>query len=324
VRPGALNVRPSAAPALLQAAILAALALVILSLPAPAQPQNPFSLGGLEGAGTRPAGGLTGFVLAQQAEFSRAMTAAARAIRTDWTAVAGLLGVAFAYGVFHAAGPGHGKAIVASYVIANEAQLRRGALVATAAALLQGAVAVALVALLALVLGSTSQTLTGAINTIELASYAAIAGFGAWLLVRKLRGLAMLWRGEAVAACDHFHMPEPGAVSRWNLRDATAAVFAAGLRPCSGAVLILVFTLAQGVFWAGILAVAAMSAGTALTTSGIAAMAVYAKALSVRLASGRGTAGIWLVAIIEILAASGVLMLGLVLTFGLWRSIGGA
>jgi ABC-type nickel/cobalt efflux system permease component RcnA len=304
------------------AALAASVALLID--PAGAQPQNPFSLGGLEGAGGRPPSGIAGFILAKQAEFSRTMTAAARAVRADWTALLSLLGIAFAYGVFHAAGPGHGKAIVASYIIANEAQLRRGAAVAAAAAALQGLVAVALVAVVAMILGGTRLTLSSAVNLIELGCYAAIAAFGAWLLQRKLRGLVALARGGVPAACDHFHMPDPGRVARWSLRDAGAAVFAAGVRPCTGAILILVFTLSQGILWAGIAAVAAMAVGVAATTSAIAAMAVYFKAFAVRMASGGSVRGVWIVAILETLAAAAVTVLGLLLAFGLWTSVGGA
>ncbi len=307
-------------------ALSIALLMVLLAVPAVAfaQPQNPFSMGGLEGAGGRPTSGLAGWILTQQAEFNRAMTAAARAIRTDTSALTGLIGLAFAYGVFHAAGPGHGKAIVASYVIANEAQLRRGAAIATAAALLQGVVAIVLVGVIALAIGGTRTAMTRSVNAIELASYAAIAGFGLWLLFRKLRGLAALWRGDDGEACNHFHMPEPGAVSRWSLRDAAAAVFAAGVRPCTGAVLILIFTLSQGILWAGVLATLAMAAGVAATTSGIAAMAVYFKKLSVRLATGRGGFGLWAIAILETLAAVAVTALGFLLLFGLWSGVGGA
>ncbi len=305
------------------ALVLLALALLV-ALPALAQPQNPFSLGGVEGAGGRPGSGLAGWILAMQAEFSRSMTAAARAIRTDWTALWGLMGIAFAYGVFHAAGPGHGKAIVASYVIANEAELKRGAGVAAAAAILQGLVAICLVGVVAILLSATRQTMTAAVNAIELASYAAIALFGALLLLRKLRGLRALWRGDEAEACRHIHMPGPSEVRGWSLRDAAAAVVAAGARPCSGAILILIFTLSQGILWAGIAAVAAMSAGVALTTSAIAAVAVYFKALAVRMASGGSGAGVWIVALLEIAAAAAVLALGLLLAFGLWRGVGGA
>ncbi len=303
--------------------VLWAVAFALIALPALAQGPNPFAVGGLEGAGGAPSSGFSGWILAKQAEFSRAMTAAARAVRSDTSALMTLLGFAFAYGVFHAAGPGHGKAIVASYIVANEAELKRGAAIATAAAALQGLVAVALVAAIAIILGATRRQLTSAVNFVELASYAAISVFGAWLLVRKGRGLLALLRGDAGMACNHFHMPQPRTVASWSLRDAAAATVAAGIRPCTGAILILVFTLSQGIFWAGIAAVAAMAAGVAVTTSGIAAVAVYFKAFAVRLAAG-GERGIWIVALIEMLAAIAVLAFGLLLLFGLWTSIGGA
>jgi nickel/cobalt transporter (NicO) family protein len=302
------------------------MAITLLSLSALAQPQNPFSLGGLEGAGGRPASGVAAWLLAQQADFTRAMTAAARSVKTDWTALGSLAGLAFAYGVFHAAGPGHGKAIVASYVVANENALRRGALIAVLAAVLQGVVAIGLVGIIAIALGGTRQMMTSAVNWIETLSYAGIAAFGLWLLLRKLAGLRALWTGKAgaLAGHEHFHLPGPDQVMRWSVRDAAAAILAAGLRPCSGAILILVFTLSQGILWAGAAAVAAMSVGTALTTAGVAAFAVYFKGAAVRLASGRGAAALWLLRGLEVLAALAVTLLGIALLTGHWDSVGGA
>jgi nickel/cobalt transporter (NicO) family protein len=287
-----------------------------------AQP-NPFSLGGLEGAGGQPSNSLVAWILAKQAEFSRAMTVAARAIRAgEPGALASLLSLAFAYGVFHAAGPGHGKAIVASYVVANENALRRGTAIASLAALLQGVVAILLVGLIAVVLIGTRQMMTAAVNLVELVSYAAIALFGAWLALRKARGLwyGLKGGGAGAIACDHMHMPDPEQVTRWSLRDAAAAVIAAGVRPCSGAILILVFTLSQSIYWAGMLAVAAMAVGVALTTSGVAAVAVFFKAFAVRMASGRGMATMVVVRLLEISAALAVTALGVLLFLGLWRA----
>jgi len=305
-------------------AALLILVALLLAFPALAQPQNPFSLGGLEGAGGRPTSGVAAWILAKQAEFTRAMTVAARAAGRDAGAFWSLVGLGFAYGVFHAAGPGHGKAIVASYVVANENALKRGAAIAALAAALQGLVAVALVGVVAIVLGGARRMMVDAVNWIETLSYAGIALFGLWLLAKKLRGLLALWRRDRMPAHDHFHMPGPKEVLAWSRRDAAAAVLAAGLRPCSGAILILVFTLSQGVLWAGAAAVAAMSAGTALTTAAIAALAVYFKALAVRLASGRGVAALWVARSLEVVAALAVALLGLALLTGHWASVGGA
>jgi ABC-type nickel/cobalt efflux system permease component RcnA len=287
-------------------------------------PQNPFSLGGLEGAGGRPQSGVAGYILCKQAEFTRAMTAAARAVNTDASALWTLVGIAFAYGVFHAAGPGHGKAIVASYVVANESALKRGVMVATAAAIVQGVVAVALVGVVAILIGGTRRTLTAGVNWIELASYAAIAAFGLWLLARKARALWRAIADKPDEACDHVHLPGPDTLARAGLKEGAAAALAAGIRPCSGAILILVFTLAQGAFWAGALAVAAMAVGVAFTTSAIAAAAVYAKGLALGLASGRGRTGEIAMRLVEVLAALAVTLLGLALVSGQWANVGGA
>jgi nickel/cobalt transporter (NicO) family protein len=300
-------------------------ALLMAMLPAFAQSaQNPFSLGGMEGLGARPTSGFSAFILAKQAEFTRAMTASAKAMGTNPSAFWSLIGLGFAYGVFHAAGPGHGKAIIASYIIANENSLKRGALIAGMAALLQGLVAIALVGVLALLIQGTRQTLTASINRIETASYILIIGFGLWLLWRKGRALLALMRGTDGPACDHVHMPGPAEVSRWSRREAALAVLTAGLRPCTGAVLILIFTLSQSVLHAGIAAVLAMSAGTALTTAGLAALAVYFKSLAMHVASGRGHWGLWIVRGLEVLAALLVTLLGFALLFGHWASVGGS
>ena len=95
-------------------------------------------------------------------------------------------------------------------------------------------------------------------------------------------------------------------------------MLAAGARPCAGAIIVLVFALAQGVFAAGVAAAFAMALGTALTTGAIAMLAVFAKALALRIAGGRGAAGALAVAGLELLAAAFVFVLGASLLLGLW------
>ena len=95
-----------------------------------------------------------------------------------------------------------------------------------------------------------------------------------------------------------------------------SAVIAVGLRPCSGAVLVLVFALAQGLFWAGVAATFAMGLGTALTVAAIATFAVGAKGLATRLASGRGGYGLVAVRGLEVTAAVFVLAFGVLLLAG--------
>ena len=120
-------------------------------------------------------------------------------------------------------------------------------------------------------------------------------------------------------ACGHVHMPPPQALERGRLREMAGVVLAAGSRPCAGAIVVLVFALSQGLFPAGVAAAFAMALGTALTTGAIAALAVFAKALALRFAGGRGT-GETAIAGVELLASAFVLVLGLSLLAGMWSA----
>ena len=84
------------------------------------------------------------------------------------------MGISFLYGIFHAAGPGHGKAVISSYLVANDETWRRGIVLSFASAMLQAAAAVAIVGIAAVLLGATAQTMGSAVRVIEIVSYALI------------------------------------------------------------------------------------------------------------------------------------------------------
>jgi nickel/cobalt transporter (NicO) family protein len=259
--------------ALLLAALLLLAAGVLLSLPALAQgAHHPFAVGGNEGAlGT--AKGLSGWLLAKQAGFYRMLSTAIRAAKESGMAAFGLASLSFAYGVFHAAGPGHGKMVIASYMLANERALRRGIAIAFGAAFLQGLSAISIVGISAVLFRATAKHMTMAANGAELASYAGIVILGAVLVYVKGAALLSCWREpKALAAASaggptrvfpsdscakhhahgpeaaHCHAPDPGTLGAgFSLKSALLTVAAAGLRPCSGAILVLVFALSQGV-----------------------------------------------------------------------------
>ncbi|WP_406854847.1 nickel transporter [Alsobacter sp. KACC 23698] len=321
---------------LLGAAIaLAALALVGLAgaalswamggLAAAPPPRSPFGVGVREGGGS--ATGLVGWILATQGGFYQQLTAAIREMKQHGAAGWTLAGLSFAYGVFHAAGPGHGKAVISAWILANEQALKRGLAMAFAAAALQALVAIALVSVLSGILRVTALRMTGVTSAVEIASFAAVALVGAALTWRKSQRLAARIApdgavhshapGEACGPdCGHAHLPGPERTSGgW--REAAGAVLAAGLRPCSGAIIVLVFAMAQGLFAAGVGAVVAMGLGTALTTSALAALAVFAKGAALRAAAGRGQAGEWIAGGLEVLASAFVFALGLALVLGL-------
>jgi nickel/cobalt transporter (NicO) family protein len=311
--------------------------------------QNAF--GGPRPPAAPQVGGIVGWLLARQSEFYREISAAIRSAKSDGSAVWTLLGVSFAYGIFHAAGPGHGKAVISSYLVANQETARRGIALSFISALLQALVAVLIVAIGAWLLNVTAKTMCSAESAIEIASYALIAAFGARLVWTKGGGFINALQAQPrlrVAAvgghhhhhghdhdhhqhhdhghahdhvhdehCGHSHGPEPGELAGpggW--RRGLAAVLTVGVRPCSGAILVLVFALANGLFWAGIAATFVMGLGTAITVATIAVLAVSAKDVARRVSSASKGSGVLIMRGIEFGAAGLVLLLGLGLLFG--------
>ena len=124
-------------------------------------------------------GGIVGWLLAKQSEFYRQMSGAIRAAKEDGSAVWWLLAISFAYGIFHAAGPGHGKAVIASYLVANQETAKRGIVLSFASGLMQSLVAVVIVGIGAVVLNATAATMCSAEKVVEIASYGLIALLGA-------------------------------------------------------------------------------------------------------------------------------------------------
>lgn len=310
-----------------------------------------------------PADGIVGWMFAKQAEFYRSMSGTIRAAKTDGSAVWALLAISFGYGVFHAAGPGHGKAVISSYVVANNETWRRGIVLSFASALLQAIVAVAIVGIAAVLLNATAPQMCNTARIIELISYALIALIGARLIWVKGRGFLSAARGlgrplhavgAAVTPCDHKHHdqdhdhhghehkhdhghhghdhhhgdedasawghahgPEPEELAGpggW--QRGLSAIVAVGLRPCSGAIIVLVFALAQGLFWAGVAATFVMGLGTAITVALIATLAVGFRSLAGRFASSRSGYGMLALRGIEVGAAVLVLAFGTLLLLG--------
>ncbi|MEA2894944.1 MAG: nickel/cobalt transporter (NicO) family protein [Bradyrhizobium sp.] len=315
-------------------AILTAAALADATLHA-ALAQNPF--GAPRAAPEAQIGGIVGWLLAKQSEFYREMSSTIRAAKSDGSAVWTLLAISFAYGIFHAAGPGHGKAVISSYLVANGETAKRGIVLSFASALMQSLVAVLIVGICAWLLNATAKTMCGAERAIEIASYALIAVFGARLVWTKGGGFFRALQAQhpvpAMAAaahhhdhhhhdhhhddhvhdahCGHSHGPVPSELAGpggW--RRGFGAIFAVGIRPCSGAILVLVFALAQGLFWAGVAATFVMGLGTAITVATIAVIAVSAKNLARRISAGRDGGGALVMRGIEFGAAGLVLLLG--------------
>src|SRR5215468_2219462 len=324
-----------------------------------------------------PVGGVLGWIFAKQAEFYRQFSSLIRAAKSDGTAAWSLFGLSFFYGIFHAAGPGHGKAVISSYMVANEETWTRGVVLSFASALLQALVAVAVVGLAAALLNATAATMGRAVNVIEIVSYSLIIVIGVRLLWVKGRAflalLHTLHRPAAVGAAvtprphdqahhghahdshahnghdhshghghdhghhhhgeghahhhhaddedasawGHAHAPEPEELAGpggW--KRGLSAIVAVGLRPCSGAILVLVFALAQGLFWAGVASTFVMGIGTAITVAVIASIAVGARAWAQHFADARSGYGMLAMRGIEVGAAVVIIAFGALLLTG--------
>lgn len=272
-----------------------------------AQAQSSLGIGGAEQA-VQPTGGIFGgffnWIGTEQRAFYRSMTDALRDMREDGSAVWLLVGLSFLYGILHAAGPGHGKVVISSYMLANETELKRGVMLSFASSALQAVSAIVIVGTGFLVLRGTAVSMTDASNWLEIASYVLIIAFGLWLFWRKLKSARAEKAhhhhthdhehthvhdhghshthhhedGEVCSTCGHAHMPSPKQLSgKMDWRSALAAIFAVGVRPCSGAVIVLSFALLNGLYMGGIVSVFAMAVGTAITVSTLATIAVTAK-----------------------------------------------
>src|SRR5262252_8195129 len=143
-----------------------------------------------------PVGGVVGWIFAKQAEFYRQFSSLLRAAKTDGSAAWTLFGLSFLYGIFHAAGPGHGKAVISSYIVANDETWRRGIVLSFASAILQAFTAVAVVGIAAALLGATAKAMGNTVRVIEIVSYALIMLIGLRLLWVKGRAFLRLLRGE--------------------------------------------------------------------------------------------------------------------------------
>jgi nickel/cobalt transporter (NicO) family protein len=317
---------------------------------------RPFEVAGGEGGGGAE-GGLTGWLMAEQSLLTHRIAAQVHALHGQSSAAWGLVGLGLAYGVFHAAGPGHGKAVLASYMLANESSLKRGAAMALLAALLQAAIAIALVGAAGFVFSATASQMNRAADWIDLASYCSVAAIGAWLVWRKGAALyaaltqyagrrraaaaapayaGVVWRRPAFSlsaaayragppgeeegpaeACGHMHAPDPAELNGpFSWKAAAGTVIAAGARPCSGAILVLVFAMAQGLFAAGVAAALAIAVGTAATTAALAWTAVFAKSAAMRFAGGENSRLALVARGFEFAAALAVLAFGVALLLG--------
>jgi ABC-type nickel/cobalt efflux system permease component RcnA len=271
------------------------------------------------------------WVFDKQQSLQRTLAMSVKSLKTEPLGGAITLALlSFVYGVLHAVGPGHGKTIISSYVVANEETVRRGVIISFIAAGLQALTAVVLVGVLLIALGATGLQVNAWSNQLETISYAMIALVGLYLLWSQISSVWRRWRGDRRVTIierdgqghsdhhhhhthqahhhqghsdhhhenHHHHAPGEACDHMVDVRQLTgpvswrkmmAVVFSVGIRPCTGAILVLVFALTQGLFWAGVAATFAMAVGTAITVAVLATLALGSRELALKLGGTNST-----------------------------------
>jgi nickel/cobalt exporter len=312
----------------------------------------------------------------KQQNFYRRLSGAIRGLASESPLAAGwtLVFISFLYGVFHAAGPGHGKAVISGWLLATQSDLRRGIIIAALSALFQALTAIVIVGGLLLFVSSAAAMARDVAGVLESASYLMIAGLGLYLMWTAVRpqhghghspghshlhshghgsehvGLLNAAGGAAAVStrvhegagfeivtplppgpaaghvhgpecgCGHAHLPSASELrGDWSWSRAVALAFAVGLRPCTGALLVLIFSWGMGLFWAGIVSTLAMGLGVFITISVIAALAVFAKAAALRFAGLENQLLARAVTALRLVAGFGIAALGGLM---FWASLG--
>lgn len=217
-----------------------------------------------------------------------------------------LMAFSFIYGVLHSAGPGHGKIIITAYLATHPLKLRSSLLLTIAASIVQGVVAIILVTIVTYLLQLSSRSLHQSSFWMEKGSYLLIALIGAIICYRALRHLVAASKANKISirslkpidaehvhsadcGCGHRHIPTENELSAgggWKTN--LAIVFSIGLRPCSGAILVLLFSKVIDAYYWGMASAMVMAVGTATTISLLALLVYFSRRLAERLTAARG------------------------------------
>ena len=220
-----------------------------------------------------------------QRDLHLGLSDALRVIQTEgFGASLMLVALSFFYGVFHAAGPGHGKIVISTYLLSHESQLHRGIILSFTAAMVQGLTAIVIVTSAVWLLDLSMRKARGMANDFEVVSFALIALVGLLIIgtrVWRLTKSPVAMKASDLhhytgAACDHSHGPSASDLDAvLSLRTFVGIILSIGIRPCSGAVIVLLLAYSLDLGVAGLFAVLAMSLGTALTITLLAVLSIY-------------------------------------------------
>ncbi len=264
-----------------------------------------------------------GYIRTQQRLLNRKLAKSVRELKRKGSTSAAytLILASLLYGFFHAAGPGHGKAVISGYLLASRQTIRRGIALAFAASFLQAISAIIIVMILVLILKATGARISETIGGVTRVSYGLIVLAGLGILWTTLRASNQTschehHHREVCTTCGHAHMPDPQQLEKaTSFKTMAAIVVAVGVRPCTGAVLMLILSLTHGILAAGLVATFAMSLGTAITVSILAGLTLGVKQGLLKLFSGHSQMVNLVTKSLSIMAGIFIIIIGLTLFF---------
>lgn len=226
-----------------------------------------------------------------------------------------LVSVSFVYGVLHSLGPGHGKLIVSTYIATHPTKVKASLMLTVLSALLQALVAITLVSTLLFIFNLSMREVNDKATFLITLSFYSVLILGLAIVYRSTAHLFALSTNRSKklitqkptnettkrafvrpdnhhhhhnhnhnssdqCGCGHKHFVDAETMNAASsLKEYIAIILSIGLRPCTGAIMVLLFSNVVDIYWLGILSVFVMAVGTALTASTIAIMTITGKQL---------------------------------------------
>ena len=249
------------------------------------------------------------------------------------------------YGFLHAIGPGHGKVIMVSYLSTHPTKVKTSLILSISAALLQALVAIVLVSALLFVLETSMREVNAKASYLIDASFVAMILLGlhlAWKSIRDFLKQNIKQKAndkahshehdhshshdhdhghenvhEHACGCSHKHHASPADIDEAkNLKDYIGIVLSIGIRPCSGALLVLIFAKSLGIYWLGMVGAIAMGMGTGAAISFLAVVSIKGGALLRRFLKPASKGSHWRELILKLGAASFICFMGVIMMQG--------
>ena len=255
------------------------------------------------------------------------------------------------YGFLHAIGPGHGKVIMVSYLSTHPTKVKTSLILSISAALLQALVAIVLVSALLFVLETSMREVNAKASYLIDASFVAMILLGLHLAWKSIRDFLKQKADakshshdhshdhdhdhshshdhdhdhdqghknvhEHACGCGHKHHASPADIEQAkNLKDYIGIVFSIGVRPCSGALLVLIFAKSLGLYWLGMVGAIAMGVGTGAAISLLAFVSIKGAAWLRRFIKPASQGSQWRELFLRLGAASFICVMGVIMMQG--------